>query len=142
MMRKLSAFVSLIGIAVVAGLVAADGYSPTALAAKKVMCTTKGKLSETCMEFWQDVVVGRNVLKTDRSIEDDLRACWREAKAADEQGEGRAVAAEKLLRLRASGDPVGQNKYVDECIRVTGEVMGGLTVPPEFRAILDRHLRD
>jgi len=37
----------------------------------------------------------------------------------------------------ADGTTLGRAYFAD-----TGEVMGGLAVPPEFRAILERHLRD
>lgn len=108
------------------GLALAGG-SPAYLAEKKEICTTKGKVSEVCYEFWQDVVAGNNVLHVNSTDDDQLRACWNEAKKIDQQGpdSARPAAAESFMRRRAKGEEGAQNKYVDECLRLTGELMGG-----------------
>lgn len=117
---------AMMGLVVVGSAVWAEGLSPAALQEKQALCTTKGALSGVCVEFWRDVIAGgKNRPRVEREVEEDLMTCFREAKRVDEGNAHDAPSAEKLLRLRGKSDLGVANKYVDECIRVTGQVMGG-----------------
>ncbi len=108
----------------------ADGpspsYSPQYAEQVKGRCTVQGKTSALCVEFYLDTVVGPNKLGVDRRIEDDLRSCFADAKRDAESGAGSSSGhyAEKLLRAREAGDPAASHKVVEECLRVTAEVLG------------------
>ena len=105
---------------------AGDGPSPAYVADVRERCTTGGKTSELCVEYFVDVVAGANKNGIDRSVDDDIRGCFRDAKQHELTGPSSASGhyAEKLLRAVEGGDARAKNKFVDECVRLTAAQLG------------------
>lgn len=127
---------------------AGDGPSPAYVADVRVRCTTGGKTSELCVEYFVDVVAGANKNGVDRSVDDDIRGCFRDAKQHELTGPSSSSGfyAEKLLRAGEGGDARAKNKFVDECVRVTalqlGEEWRTSAMMGAFRDRVGRALRD
>jgi hypothetical protein len=105
----------------------AAAMSPKFIAEMKEQCTTKkGNASTLCAAWFTTVYESGEIKNYDNEVSTEISDCFRQAKDYDLHGGSSLTgsAAERLIREKAAGKSGRDNKYVDECIRVTTAALG------------------